>query len=362
MKIVQLLPTISLGDAVSNDAIALKRALRSIGYETGIYAESMDVRLPEGVAKHVGEMPALRRSDAILYHLSTGTRLNYELAQSRARKILIYHNITPPEYLRPYNAEVAKLCEEGLDGARFLADKVDYCLAVSEWNRQDLLELGYRCQIDVLPILIPFKDYRRRENSDVICRYQGTGTNILFTGRIAPNKCHEDLIASFYHFKKYYDPKARLFLVGSYCGMEAYYAKLVAYVKALGVEDVFFTGQVGFEEILAYYRVADVFLCASEHEGFCVPLVEAMYMGVPIVAYDSSAIAGTLGGSGILMKEKKPEAVAGMLSRLTCDQRLRQDVVQNQYLRLKDFDEDRIQKKSLLYLTEFFNKDAGTIK
>ena len=353
MKIIQVLATVSFGDAVSNDALALQDYLQKMGYTTNIYAENVDFRLPKGLIKKIRDLPVLKEDDVILYHLSTGTELNYQVPKYKGKKILIYHNVTPPEYLVPYNPALARLCQYGLDGARYLAGKVDYCLAASEFNKQDLMRMGYQGTIDVLPILIAFEDYKKDPNPQIIRKYKKAGTNVLFTGRIAPNKCQEDAIAAFYCYKKYYDPDARLFLVGSYLGMESYYAKLLAYVKELGLQDVYFTGHVKFDEILAYYHIADLFLCASEHEGFCVPLVEAMYFDVPVIAYDSTAIGSTLGGSGVLMKEKSPALTAGMMNRLYMDADLRAKVIANQKIRLKDFDNDCVKEKFHSYLKTF---------
>lgn len=106
-------------------------------------------------------------------------------------------------------------------------------------------------------------------------------TNFIFVGRVAPNKKQEDVIRAFYCYKKYCNPKSRLFIVGSYNGMERYYHRLRRYVGALELDNVVFTGHIPFAQILAYYHLADLFLCMSDHEGFCVPLVEAMYFNLP---------------------------------------------------------------------------------
>lgn len=286
MKIYQLLPTLAFGDAVSNDALALEKVIQKMGYKTEIFAESIDARLPKGSAKFVEKLPRLNEKDIILYHLSTGTKLNYRLAQMHCRKVMVYHNITPPQFFEEYSVKAAQLCQNGLEGASYLADKVDYCLAVSEYNKQDLIRMGYTCPIDVLPILIPFDDYAKTPSQQVIDRYSDGYTNLIFTGRIAPNKRQEDVIRAFYDYKKFYNPKSRLILVGGHNGMERYYHRLKSYINALELEDVVFPGHIKFDEILAYYKIADVFLCQSEHEGFCVPLVEAMYFDVPVVAYD----------------------------------------------------------------------------
>lgn len=361
MKIIQVLTTLSFGDAVGNDTVALKKVLEELGYSTGIFAENIDTRLPEGLVTPISELPELRRDDVVIYHLSTGTELNYQFADYPCRKLVIYHNVTPPHFLAPYNQEKARQCQYGLSGAKYLADKVDYCLPVSDFNRRDLAEMGYRCPMDVLPILIPFSDYEKEPSQKVLAKYrERIGANLLFTGRIAPNKCQEDVIAAFAAYKKNYDPDARLFFVGAWQGMEDYYARLLAYTKALDLTDVIFTGHIPFDEILAYYRLADVFVCASEHEGFCVPLVEAMYFDVPIVAYDSSAIADTLGGSGLLLPEKTPLLMAGAISRILTDSELKERILENQRSRLQDFSHAKIKKMFQNYLENFLASPAGS--
>ena len=215
--------------------------------------------------------------------------------------------------------------------------------------------MGYTCPIDVLPILIPFDDYAKTPSQQVIDRYSDGYTNLIFKGRIAPNKRQEDVIRAFYDYKKFYNPKSRLILVGGHNGMERYYHRLKSYINALELEDVVFPGHIKFDEILAYYKIADVFLCQSEHEGFCVPLVEAMYFDVPVVAYDSSAIAGTLGGGGFLLKDKNPVETAGVINRVVTDEALRTQIIKNQQARLADFDHKVIEAQFKTYLDTFIN-------
>lgn len=355
MKIYQLLPTLSFGDAVSNDTLALEKVIRKMGYKTEIFAESIDPRLPKGSARFVEKLPKLNDKDIILYHLSTGTKLNHKLAKMRCRKIVVYHNITPPQFFEEYSIKAAQLCQSGLEGAAYLSDKVDYCLAVSEYNKQDLLAMGYKCPIDVLPILIPFGDYEKTPSQKVIDRYSDGYTNLIFTGRIAPNKSQEDVIRAFYDYKKFYNPKSRLILVGAHNGMERYYHRLKSYINALELDDVIFPGHIKFDEILAYYKIADVFLCQSEHEGFCVPLVEAMYFDVPVVAFDSSAICGTLGQGGLVLKDKDPVETAGVINRVVTDNALKEQVLRLQRERLKDFDNQVIEQQFITYMQKFID-------
>lgn len=161
MKIIQMLPTISYGDAVSNDAMALHTVIAGLGYGTGIYAENIGSGLPPGIVRQIRSLPRLNDGDVIIYHLSTGTALNDTLGNYKGRKIIIYHNITPPEFFEGYSRYAAGLGKDGLRGMAYLSGQADYCLAVSEFNKKQLLKAGYTCRIDVLPVLIPFRDYEK---------------------------------------------------------------------------------------------------------------------------------------------------------------------------------------------------------
>lgn len=319
MRIIQLLPTLAYGDAVGNDALALHGWLSQKGYKTLIYAENIDPRVNIEAVKHYTEIPALSEDDILLYHFSTGCEaLAQVLRKCICRKVMIYHNITPGKYFTEYNKGLAKLVDEGRKELRSLKDVFECCLADSEFNKQDLIREGYTCPIGVLPILIPFKDYEKLPDETILKKYENDGiTNILFTGRIAPNKKQEDVIAAFACYHTFMNPKSRLFIVGSDSGMEIYADRLRQYVKLLGMEeDVIFTGHIPFSQVLAYYRLADVFLCMSNHEGFCVPLIEAMIFNIPVLAYRAAAVPETLGGTGIILEERKPEYVAEALAQV----------------------------------------------
>ena len=216
MRIIQMLSTIAYGDAVSNDTIAMEKIIKEMGYDTKIYAESIVPPLDNKTAVSVDKLTDVHQDDIIIFHMSTGSKLNYDVAKYNCRKIVVYHNITPPEYFRNCDERFTKICEYGLEGAKYLADKVDYCLAVSEFNKQNLIDMGYKCDIDVLPIIIPMSDYDKKPDKDVIKKYSDGYTNILFTGRVAPNKKHENLIAAFYYYNRLYNNKSRLILAGSY--------------------------------------------------------------------------------------------------------------------------------------------------
>lgn len=358
MRIIQVLSTIANGDAVSNDAIAFDKVIKGMGYSTGIYAESIVSNVERGVARPLDKIGELNKSDIIMYHFSTGTKLNYDIAEYPCRKILVYHNVTPPEFFRGNDERFAGICEYGLEGARYLADKVDYCLAVSEFNRQDLINMGYKCRIDVLPIVIPMDDYKRKPSRDFMIDYGSDNrTNVLFTGRIAPNKKQENVIAAFYYYRKLYNNKARLILAGSYRAEDPYYLRLVDYVTRLGIQDdVVFTGHIKFNEIIACFKTADVFLCMSEHEGFCVPVVEAMMFQVPVVARAVAAVPETMNYKGMLLDSSDPIVAAGCIDKVITDSHLRKTLVELGNARVKDFQYEKIAEQLKRYITEFVQR------
>ena len=359
MKIIQLMPTLSYGDAVGNDVLALHDYLSQKGYETLIYAENIDSRINKDVVKHYTEIPALSGGDILLYHFSTGCEaLAQVLRKCTCRRVMIYHNITPAEYFMEYNTDLAKLVDEGRKELRSLKDVFECCLADSEYNKQDLIREGYTCPIGVLPILIPFKDYEKLPDETVLKQYENDDkTNILFTGRIVPNKKQEDVIAAFACYHKYLNPKSRLFIVGSDSGMEMYADRLRQYVKLLGIEeDVFFTGHIPFSQILAYYRLADVFLCMSDHEGFCVPLIEAMVFNTPVLAYRAAAVPETLGYAGIVLEDRKPMYVAKMIQNVVDNKSLHTTLAVLMQKRLDYFSYEKTTKRFEEYLKAIIEK------
>lgn len=337
MRVIQMLPSISYGDGVGNDCLAIQKVLLNAGYDAEIYAGHIGRGVKTENLYHVEKMGKVEADDIIIYHLSTGNNMNFLFGDMKGKKILRYHNITPGYFFRSYSSRYQKECDYGRAGLRYLRDKVDFCMTDSNYNGAELMNAGYKCPVVTIPIVIPFSEYEKEADSRIVQKYSDGRRNFIFTGRLAPNKCQEDIIKSFYLYKRYYDREARLFLVGSWYGMEAYYDRLKRYVKELNLSDVYFTGHVPFEHILAYYKIADAFICMSEHEGFCIPLVEAMYFGVPIVAYNSSAVGETLGEGGILLEEKSCLVVAACLDKLCSDGILYKNVTKAQRKQLEKF-------------------------
>lgn len=354
IKIIQVLPTISYGDAVSNDAINIDKILKKNGYETELYAENIDKKLKDKVFK-ISKLKKVNKNDILIYHKSTGTDLSFLLEKYKCKKIMRYHNITPGKYLEKYNKYLYNLVEYGRKGLEYASKYFNYSLAVSDYNKNELDELKYKSTM-TLPILIPFEDYKKEPDKKVIKKYSDGKKNILFVGRVVPNKAQEDIIKSFYYYKKYANGDSRLILVGNDNGFKNYSDLLKRLVTELGLEnDVIFSGHIKFEEILAFYKVADLFLCMSEHEGFCVPLVESMLFKVPILAYNSSAIKDTLGNSGVLVNKKNYFLISELMNFILLDENIKKEIIKKQNKRLEDFQLEKVEKQ----LLEFIRRIGG---
>ncbi len=353
MRMIQLLPTLSYGDGVGNDTLAIDRIIKELGYETKIYAENIDSRIGKGLAEKVEKMPRPDQNDRILYHLSTGTALNEKLKDLPGKKLIIYHNITPAHFFKEYSRISYDLCESGRSAISQLRETADYCWADSGYNRQELLENGYSCNIDVIPVVIPFVDYNREPDKTILKKYNDDWVNLVFVGRISPNKKQEDIIKTFFYYKNFINAKARLFLVGSYSGTERYYDRLCRYIKELKLSDVYITGHIKFQEILSYYHLADVFLCMSEHEGFCIPLLEAMHFKIPIVAYAYTGVSETLADAGLTLKEKDCKVAAEMIRMILENNDLRNAIIEQQNKRLEDFSYEKTKEKIVRCLKGF---------
>jgi glycosyltransferase involved in cell wall biosynthesis len=190
-----------------------------------------------------------------------------------------------------------------------------------------------------MPLLLDFSALRQRPDPAVLRGLKDGKINILFVGRGVPNKRIEDLLCALYYFQKTVEPNARLIHVGSYTGVERYQALVQALARRLGIQNsVMFAGTVGQAQLNAYYALSHLFLCMSEHEGFCIPLMESMAHNLPVLAYGAAAVPETLDGAGVLFMEKRWDYLTEMMSRLIKDTNLRAKIIARQEERLRRYE------------------------
>jgi glycosyltransferase involved in cell wall biosynthesis len=328
-QVHQLLAALSYGDAIGNEALAIQKHLRAAGFASDIFAEKVHPRVAH-LARPLWEYRQVSSPETVcLFHFSIGSAAGRLIYHAPDRLVSIYHNITPARFFMGFHPHLVGLCYHGRRELAAFAPRTELALGDSEFNRRELDEVGY-AKTGVLPIVLDLEVYERPPSPVVRRLHDDTRTNLLFVGRIIPNKRIDDLIRVFAAYQRYVNPLSRLLLVGDYRGHERYLERLLDMVDDLRLDEVVFTGQVDDDDLYGYYRVADLFLCLSEHEGFCVPLQEAMVFGVPVIAYEAGAVRETLKGGGILLGEKRPAVVAELIGEVLTDGKLRASVLATQ--------------------------------
>ena len=349
-QIFQFVHTLNYGDAISGEAIAIKRLLESSGIVSEIFSVH-DHEMVEKETRSWREYKSLARGreaeSVLLLHYSIASPLNQLVLDARdVKKALVYHNLTPVSWFSTYNARVAADLEKGFSELPMLLPGMDLVLADSEFNRRELESFGCH-SARVLPLLFDADKWSVAANAGIAGVLRGHGgKNILHVGRLAPNKCIEDILKVFYFYHHKINQQSRLWLVGSDIDTEIYSFELRRLVSELRLkEDVTFVGAVSDGELKAFYENADAYLCMSEHEGFCVPLLEAMQFGVPVIAFGACAVPETLGDGGVLLGRKDPALAAELLNRVLSDQALRKNLIGAGKKRVMAFSEEVFRNK-----------------
>lgn len=346
MRVHQMTATFAYGDAISNHILEIDRRLKQWGIEGHIYAESIDRRMAHLGCKDAAYAPFMGNAeDLLIYHYSIYSSTLRLYQESRNRRVVVYHNITPSEFFQGYEDSLAQGCHFGRSLLPVFQN-CDFALAVSEFNRQELIAAGVPAdRTEVLPIFLGLDGFASVEsNSALYRRLKADGaTNILFVGRVTPNKAFEDLLKIFAVYHRDVNPHSRLLLVGVRF-LPRYNQVLDALLAHLGLKDVaIFTDQVPFRDLKTYYEASDLFLCASRHEGFCVPLLEAMYFGLPVLARAETGVPYTMGDAGVLYHRLDYPALAEMMQMMATHAPLRKQLLAGQRRRLDTFSPARVE-------------------
>jgi glycosyltransferase involved in cell wall biosynthesis len=352
VQIHQFHPSVSYGDAIGNSIQELRSIIHELGFESEIFAQFIHPKVKN--IKNYSDYKKFSSPNNILilhYSIAYGPEILDFIRSLPDKKILIYHNITPPHFFKNINDSYEYYAKLGRDELGEIKNIVLIALGVSQFNEDELKKVGFK-RTDILPIPINFNNLDLNGDVSVIKKFSDDYVNIITVARISPNKKIEDVIKTFYYYKKGINPKSRLFLVGSAEGMEKYFSSLQNLIDKLNLKDVYFTGHVSDEELRSYYKVSKIFITLSEHEGFCVPLLESMHLGIPVVAYNSTAIPYTIGDAGILVNEKNPIIIAELLNILIEDPIFRSSVIEKQTKHLQIYNLERIKQKLSLIITE----------
>lgn len=330
----QLLSGFADGDAISHCAMVLRCLLLSWGIPSEIFVERE--RVSPAMRSHCRELREYqgRDGEAVIHHYGIASTAQQVYLQSPAHRILVYHNITPAEYYDGFDDSLAAQLRSARASLPDVVKGTQACWAVSRFNARELEAAGAG-EVEVFPLVFDSAPLDRPAFSPVCDKFRTKLSTWLYVGRMAPNKRIETLIESFYWYHKTLNPYSRLVLVGSDRSCPRYYAMLRMLAGDFDLANVCFEGFAAPEGLPSYYRCADVFVTTSEHEGYCLPLLEAMHLGVPVVAQGIGGIPEALDGAGVLYQELKPAELAVLIHRIQGDAAVRAEILASQARRME---------------------------
>lgn len=347
-RLHQFLTGATAGDAITTQALIMRRWLHDLGFRSNLYAQHIHESMQDDV-QPLSAYHRARGEKQAIYHHSIGSEVPSFLQQHGPRLILVHHNVTPAHFFTHVDPAWARRARMGAEQLRSLCPHVDLALADSAFNELELLEAGYEAT-GVLPIVLDVAQYDMPDNPTLAADLQQeTGPILLFVGRLAPNKKQEDLLKLLYCYRRF-RPSARVMLVGDRwdMGYDGWVERLAA---DLGLaEAMTLAGKVSQQDMVTYYRHADIYVSMSEHEGFGKPLVESMYLGLPILAYASTSVPYTLGSAGIKFYEKDFERLAELAEIVVADDALRARIVAAQRQKVQTYLDPQVHRQFIAFL------------
>lgn len=330
----QIVAGFAAGDAISLEAVAIRDVCRALGVASEIYAPMENVAADGRPLVRPLEECRPAAGELLIYHYSIQSRATDVFRRSPARKAMIYHNITPAEFFRGFDERVVRQLEEGRRDLGAVVALADAVWADSAFNAAEVAALGAR-NVKVLPLVFSSGAFDVPADPVVRQGLSGPSKKILFVGRMAPNKCVEELIEAFAWYHKRIERRSDLILVGSERSCPRYFAMLRMFAAELDLTSVSFVRYASPAGLVAYYEAADLFATTSRHEGYCLPVVEAMYKGVPVLARSVGGVPEAMDGAGATFDEASPQELACLMQRMISDSGLRGEVLASQQARIR---------------------------
>jgi len=359
LRLIQIAHALTLHDGASKFVQKLDGMFQKLGYETAIFAHKLDARIKN---EHIRTMEQFdgTAEDIVIYHMTTGTSFNKWVAKYPHRIVLYYHNITPAKFFFG-NAWGSWLkCIQGRRQLKGVVKNTFYAWGASEYSCAELRELGLTEAKPLAAIVEPEKFLERPIVQSIQDKYTDGKLNLLIVGRGVPHKKQDEAIEIVRYYKEHINSDVRLIIVGNM--KPSFEKKLHHMVENYHMQnDVVFAGSVSNDELCSWYRVADALLCLSEHEGFCVPLVEAMVFDKPVFAYAVAAVPETVGQAGILLQNKSPQYVAELIRDTLASKEKLQQLGIERKKRLQELSYERIfrqVKQDIAHITELWAKQV----
>ncbi len=354
MKVLQFVDGLKYGDATGNFVIAISQILDALGIENIIFTSVTDKEIKQATIRMDSHI-TINNEDLIISHYTGFSRSINRLIFKDTSKLLLYHNITPAKFFKNWSYRSYLYCKAGRSQLEVLPNIFDMAVSESTYNCDELKKAGFsKCFL--LPIVVD-KDSLLKHSYDtgIVKKYSDGFTNMVFVGRVVPNKKIEDLISVFESYQRTFNQHSRLIVVGATNEVPAYYDYLLNIVqqKALG-DSILFTGKVSTETLFAWYRCANIFVTMSEHEGFCIPLVESMVFKIPVVAYSTGAVPEILGDGGVLINHKDTPAIAKAINDIMSDKQYLSNLRIRQEKNIERFSHDKFKEilQSILKIVE----------
>lgn len=358
VAIHQTLIAAAPGDAVTNSALEMRRLLREVG-PSEIYALHIHHDLAD-VVRPLSAYPGDTRREPprmTIAHLSMGdaTWLSFVLSL-RCPLAISYHNITPASFFDAWDPALADLLRFGRATMPALAARAELAMADSAYNAAELVAAGFS-DVHVAGLIIDAFQLGRVESELKVLEAANRrpGPTVLHVGQLFPHKRIDIVLQTFAELLARGRPDATLVLAGA-SRLTSYHRAVNQLVVDLGlVGRVVITGSIGQHAMSAHYRTADVLLTASDHEGFCVPLVEAMTFDIPIVARGCGAIPETAGNAAVVLDPGRSAAGIAIAIDAVLDNRAAADALRRRgRLRASNFTLERQRRRFLEALTAAF--------
>ncbi len=353
MKIVIMTPSLQKHDAVGNDVMAQFGCLKETGLDAHLFAEYCAKEF-NGMVMSIEELENSIKDEnnVILYHHSVYWGLGEDVIERSSAKIVMkYHNITPSNYFEKYETNYFNVTRRGGEQTTRFSNNENIFLYIgdSEFNNKDFERSGV--PKSRLSVLAPFSKIGDFENAGVNRELETKlldgGIDVLFVSRVAPNKGHKNLIETMREYVHLYDRNIRLNIVGAMdAGLSGYHMELNELIDEYDLSDVIvFWNEVDFRDLHTFYIYCDVFLLMSEHEGFCVPILEAQFHKLPIIALDRCAVKETLGDEQILIEEPDYDFFASAINLVARDEKIRHYLVEKGYANYLQYRHENLRVK-----------------
>ncbi|OHD14694.1 MAG: hypothetical protein A2086_16800 [Spirochaetes bacterium GWD1_27_9] len=350
IKIVLTYFTIHPWDAVGIDNIIICDLLREQGFDASLYAENFTDELKKYMITKEQLLEIMKdENNIIIYQQANNWKEGEELIENcKAKLFMKYHNVTPKEFFEPYSSKSAYACLLGKEQTERLvkSGKFYHYLACSPYNAKELEKFGANSEdISVSPPFNRIHNFDRiNVNPDLFGNFLNDKINLLFVGRLAPNKGHKYFIEIMKSYVKLFDRNIVFHIVGGLDpSVNAYYEELQALIHKYGLQDVIsFKMHINPVDLNTYYKACDIFVLMSEHEGFCVPILEAQYHKIPIIALDRCAVKYTLGENQIIFHELDYDMIAGAINVIYNNKKIYQYLIDEGYKNFLKYEKEVI--------------------